>query len=75
MQKTQSNIDFERRARLVVIWEDLVNPVRAIEGYQEIVLEQAQRLGLSHLIPDLDKVLTAANTLGRFVELVARSGV
>ena len=74
VQKTQSNIDFERRARLVVIWEDLVNPVRAIEGYQEIVLEQAQRLGLSHLIPDLDKVLTAANTLGRFVDSLRDPG-
>jgi len=64
----QSDSGFEHRARLVVIWEDLINPVRAIAGYQELVLDQARRLGLADLIPDLDRVLTAANTLSQLVD-------
>jgi adenylate cyclase len=65
---TRSDPDFERRAKLVVIWEDLINPVRAIQGYQELVLDQARRLDLAAVIPDLDKVLTAANALSRLVD-------
>ncbi len=68
MAFAQSNPDFERRAKLVVIWEDLINPVRAIQGYQELVLDQARRLDLAAVIPDLDKVLTAANALSRLVD-------
>ena len=48
---------FGRRARLAVVWQDLVTPVRAIAGYQEILVEEARRLGLTALLPDLEKVL------------------
>ncbi len=60
--------DFERRARLAVIWQDLVTPVRAIVGYQEIIVEQGERLDLGELAPYADKVLVAANALSDLVD-------
>jgi hypothetical protein len=42
-------LDFERRARLSVIRQNLLTPVRSIVGYQEIIVEQAERLGLPEL--------------------------
>ena len=62
--------DFERRARLSMIWQDLVTPVRAIVGYQEIIVEEGRRLGLDDLVPYLDKVLVAAGLLSEMVDRV-----
>jgi adenylate cyclase len=42
MASTRADEDFERRARLAVIRQDLVTPVRAILGYQEIIIEEGQ---------------------------------
>ena len=50
-----SDPDFERRARLSVVWQDLVTPVRAIAEYQEIISEEGRRLGLTELMPYLDR--------------------
>ena len=58
------NLDLERKARLALVWEDLVNPVRGIRGYQEIILEECRRLGLDEFLPSFEKVLTAATSLG-----------
>ncbi len=60
--------EFEQRARLAVIWQDLVTPVRAIVGYQEIIVDEAGRLQLFDLAPYLDKVLAAALTLSGLVD-------
>ena len=65
-----SDPDFERRARLSVVWQDLVTPVRAIAEYQEIIIEEGRRLGLTELMPYLDKVLAAARSLGDIVDRV-----
>ena len=63
-----TNLDLERRARLALVWEDLVNPVRGIRGYQEIILEECRKLGLDELMPSFEKVLIAATALGDRVE-------
>ncbi len=63
----KTHADIERRARLAVIWEDLINPVRAIVGYQEIIVDEARRLGMADLLPYLDKVLIAAHALNDLV--------
>lgn len=59
--------DFEKRARLALVWQDLVTPVGAILGYQEIIVEQAERLQLQAFAADLDKVLQAAAALLQLV--------
>jgi adenylate cyclase len=63
VDSVETDLDFERRARLAVVWEGLINPVRAIVGYQEIIVDEARRLGAADLLPYLDKVLVAANAL------------
>jgi adenylate cyclase len=60
--------DLGRRARLVMVAQDLVTPVRVMLGYQEIILEEAQRLGLVEVLPYLRNVLDATRTLHSFVE-------
>jgi len=70
MTGTGANADFRRRASLSVIWQDLVTPVRAILGYQEIIVEQGQRLQLEDLLPYLHRVLDAAVTLSDLVDRI-----
>ena len=60
MSDEKSEPDFERRARLSIVWQDLVNPVRAIVDYQEIIVEEAERLRLSDCRPDLDQIVHPA---------------
>jgi adenylate cyclase len=59
---------FERRARLAVVWQDLVTPVRAIADYQEMIVEKGNRLGLIEVRPHFDKVLVSAGLLSGLVE-------
>lgn len=66
--------DFKRRARLSVIWQDLVTPVRAIVGYQEIIVEQGERLQLVDIAPFLNKVLAAAGSLSTLVDALENGG-
>ncbi len=68
MVNQSSDPEFERRARLSVVWHDLVNPVRAIIDYQQIIVEEAERFGLADCKPDLDRVLAAAWSLNELVE-------
>lgn len=67
--------DFERRARLSMVWQDLITPVRAIVGYQEIIVEEGRRLELTDLMPCLDKVLVAAGALSEMVEGLRNPGL
>ena len=39
-----ADAEFERRASLAIIAQDLVTPVRAILGYQQIIVEEGRRL-------------------------------
>ncbi len=68
MTSASADNSFERRARLAAVWQDLVTPVRAITGYQEIIVEQRQKLGLDDIVPYLDKVLVSAGLLSDLVD-------
>src|SRR3712207_2897444 len=63
-----------RRARLVMVAQDLVTPVRVILGYQEIIVEEGQRLGLEDVLPYLLNVLQAARTLHDLIERLLDAG-
>lgn len=67
MDESPAHSALESRARLTVIWEGLINPVRAIVGYQDIILDEARRIGTDDLLPYLDKVMVAAVALNDFV--------
>ena len=66
--------DFAQRARFSMVWQDLVTPVRAIVGYQEIIVEEARRLRLLDLLPYLEKVLIAAGSLSELVDRIRDPG-
>jgi adenylate cyclase len=70
MPSTGVDADFKRRASLAIIWQDLVMPVRAILGYQEIIVEEGQRLRLDRVLPYLQQVLTAAGILSDLVDRI-----
>lgn len=65
---SEQEAGFRERARLSLVWQELATPVRAIVGYQEIIVEEGERLGLTDLAPYLDKVLVAARTLNDLVD-------
>src|SRR5690242_3481229 len=70
MARTGVDAEFKRRASLAIIWQDLVMPVRAILGYQEIIVEEGQRLRLDDVLPYLRQVLTAAGMLSDLVDRI-----
>jgi adenylate cyclase len=54
---------------------DLRTPINAIKGYGEMIVEDARDCGHDSLLPDLEKLLTAADgMLARIDALVAFSG-
>ena len=53
----------ERRARLANMRQELLAPVTALVGYGELLTEEAGRLELGDLSPDLERILTAARDL------------
>ena len=63
--------DAERRQRahLAYIRQELLAPARAIVGYAEIIRDEGRRLRLEEVASDLDRILTAAQSL---IELVER---
>ena len=58
-----------RRARLANMRQELLAPVAALVGYGELLTEEALRLDLEEIIPDLERILTSAKEL---LELVDR---
>lgn len=42
---------------------DLRNPINAVVGYSEMLIEASREQGLEHLLPDLGRILTAARRL------------
>jgi adenylate cyclase len=53
----------ERRARLANMRQELLAPVTALVGYGELLSEEAERLELVDLAPDVRRILTAAQDL------------
>jgi adenylate cyclase len=62
---TERALDWERqrRARLANMRQELLAPVTALVGYGELLTEEAERLELVDLAPDLERILTAAQDL------------
>jgi len=57
-----------RRALLAHVRQDFSAPVGAVVGFAEILLEEAPRNGLERLVPDLERIRTAALALQRLVD-------
>ena len=55
--------DRARRARVANMRQELLAPVTALVGYGELLTEEAERLELVDLAPDLERILTAAQEL------------
>ncbi len=51
------------RVQLANMRQELLAPVAAIVGYGELLHESAQRDGLNEMVPDLDRILSAARDL------------
>jgi adenylate cyclase len=63
MTEPAADADRERRARLANMRQELLAPVTALVGYGELLMEEAERLELVDLAPDLERILTAAQEL------------
>ncbi|MER8382215.1 MULTISPECIES: adenylate/guanylate cyclase domain-containing protein [unclassified Mesorhizobium] len=59
---------FQRHAIAVHLAQQLAGPARAISGFQELLTEQVQDLGLAHMRPDLEKVGAAACELSSLID-------
>ncbi len=64
---------FIRLVQHAVAWEDLLNPVQAINGYVELIIDERKRLGLVGVVPYVDRIETGASTLSKLVAAL-RSG-
>jgi CheY-like chemotaxis protein len=64
----------ERRARLAHVRQELLAPVNAIAGYADILRDEAGRLGLEGMTPDLDRILAAGGVLLELVERLSDLG-
>jgi len=63
MTEPPASADRERRARLANVRQELLAPVSALVGYGELLAEEALRLDLVDAVPDLERILTAAQDL------------
>ncbi|HET8726850.1 MAG TPA: response regulator, partial [Alphaproteobacteria bacterium] len=68
MTTAQSLTERQRRASLAHIRQKLLAPVTSIIGYQEIVVEEAERLGFLAILADLGRILGAARTLAGLLD-------
>jgi adenylate cyclase len=66
--------DRQANARLAHVRQELLAPVNAIAGYADILRDEASRLGLPALMPDIDRVLEAAEALLGLVEGLLDAG-
>jgi class 3 adenylate cyclase len=57
------------------IAQQLAEPARAISGFQELLVEQVQDLGLVHVMPDLKRVGSAAHQLTSLIEKLIQGKV
>lgn len=64
----------QTNARLSHVRQELLAPVNAIAGYADILRDEATRLGLLALMPDVERVLESAETLLGLVEGLLDAG-
>lgn len=60
--------DFQRHAIAAHAAQRLAGPARAILGFQELLTDQVQKLGLVHMKPDVERVGTAAVELNSLID-------
>src|SRR5262245_16407649 len=60
--------EFQRHAIVAHVAQQLAGPARAITGVQELLTEQVRDLGLADLMPDLERVGTAAQQLNGLID-------
>ncbi|MPR10025.1 adenylate/guanylate cyclase domain-containing protein [Microvirga tunisiensis] len=66
--------DDRERARLAHVRQELLAPVNAIAGYADILRDETDRLGLSSIMPDIERVLASAEALLGIVEGLLDAG-
>jgi adenylate cyclase len=66
--------DHQTNARLAHVRQELLAPVNAIAGYADILRDEASRLELPALTPDIDRILTSAEALLSLVEGLLDAG-
>src|SRR3954468_15885300 len=66
--------DRQANARLAHVRQELLAPVNAIAGYADILRDEASRLELPALTPDIDRILTSAEALLSLVEGLLDAG-
>jgi class 3 adenylate cyclase/CheY-like chemotaxis protein len=66
--------DRQTDSRLAHVRQELLAPVNAIAGYADILRDEASRLGLPALMPDIERVLEAAEALLSLVEGLLDAG-
>ena len=59
--------DLTPRVPLSIIRHELRTPLNAIIGYSEILLEDAQELGMKNLVSDLKKIQTAGHAMHNLI--------
>jgi adenylate cyclase len=60
--------EFQRHAIAAHVSQRLAGPARAILGFQELLLEQARDLGLTHMQTDLERIGAAAKQLNDLID-------
>lgn len=60
--------EFQRRAVAAHVAQQLVGSARAIQGFQDLLIEQARGLGLAQVTPDIERVGIAARQLNGLID-------
>jgi class 3 adenylate cyclase/CheY-like chemotaxis protein len=60
--------DFQRHAIAAHVAQQFSGPARAILGFQELLIDQVQNVGLRHMKSDLERVGTAAQQLNGLID-------
>lgn len=60
--------EFQRRALAVHVAQQLVGSARAIQGFQDLLIDQARGLGLTQVTPDIERVGIAAQQLNSLID-------
>ena len=69
-----SEHDDSRRHRVIQhVADTLTEPARVMLGYQDLVVEHINSLGLADLVPDVEKTLAAARELNAMIERIEES--
>lgn len=60
--------EFQRRALAAHLAQQLAGSARAMQGFQDLLIEQARELGLTQVMPDIERVGIAAQQLNSLID-------